>query len=147
LGGWNLSGIWRGRTGLPLGVTQTGGRPDLLDIEGAVNETCCSFGNLQYLNPAAFALVNVPASGRTARRGTSGATPLRGPGIWNLDLAIGKNFNLRENTRLELRGDLSNALNHTRYSGLATNMSGIGFGQITSTLPARVIQVQARIAF
>ena len=30
------------------------GRPDLIDIEGAVNQNCCSFGNLQYLNRAAF---------------------------------------------------------------------------------------------
>jgi hypothetical protein len=148
LGGWSISGIWRGRTGLPLGVTQTGGRPDLIDIENAVNGTCCSFGNLQYLNSAAFQLVTIPiASGRTIRRGTAGATALRGPGMWNLDLALGRNFNLKEKTKLELRADLSNALNHTQYSGLSTNLSGIGFGQITSTLPARVIQVQARISF
>ena len=148
LGGWNISGIWRARTGLPLGVTQTGGRPDLLDVEGAVNKTCCSFGNLQYLNPAAFALVTVPtASGRTIRRGTAGATALLGPGIWNLDLALGKSINLNENTKLELRADMSNAFNHTQYSGIATNMSGIGFGQVTSAAVARVIQVQARIAF
>jgi len=148
LGGWNLSGIWRGRTGLPLGVTQTGGRPDLIDPDKAVNKTCCSYGNLQYLNADAFSLLTAPsASGRTIRRGTAGATAFRGPGIWNLDLALGKNFNIRENTKLELRADMSNAFNHTQYSGLATNLSGIGFGAITSTLPARVIQVQARIAF
>jgi len=148
LGGWSVSGIWRARTGLPLGVTQTGGRPDLVDVANAVNKSCCSFGNLQYLNSAAFSLVTAPsASGRTIRRGTAGATALRGPGIWNLDLALGKNFALTENTKLEMRADLSNALNHTQYSGLSTNLSGIGFGQITSTLPARVIQVQARIGF
>src|SRR5207237_6483169 len=86
--GWQLSGIWRARTGLPLGVTQTGGRPDLIDFGNAVNQNCCSFGNLQYLNPAAFSLVTVPSSGRTIRRGTAGATALRGPGIWNLDLSM-----------------------------------------------------------
>ena len=128
-------------------VTQTGGRPDLIDLDKAVNKTCCSFGNLQYLNADAFSVLAVPSSGRTIRRGTAGATALRGPGIWNLDLALGKNFNIRENTKLELRADMSNAFNHTQYSGVATNLSGIGFGAVTSTLPARVIQVQARIAF
>src|SRR5439155_9264415 len=56
LGGWQISGIWKTQSGLPLIVTQTGGRPDILDIKSAVNTTCCSFGNVQYLNPAAFQL-------------------------------------------------------------------------------------------
>jgi hypothetical protein len=89
----------------------------------------------------------VPSSGRTIRRGNSGATPLRGPGIWNIDLAIAKNFRLNEGMRLELRADMVNALNHTQYSGIQTNMSGIRFGEITSALPARVVQAQARLAF
>jgi hypothetical protein len=147
LGGWSISGIWRARTGQPLGVTQTGGRPDLLDVKGAVNSNCCSFGNLQYLNPAAFALVTVPASARTIRRGTAGATALRGPGIWNVDLSFGKNFSLNEGTKLELKADLANALNHTQYSGIATNLSGIGFGQAIAAATARVIQLQLRLAF
>lgn len=148
LGGWQISGIWRARTGQPLGVTQTGGRPDVIDIEGAVNKNCCSYGNLQYLNPAAFALVPVPtASGRTIRRGHQNSTPLRGPGIWNLDLSMGKNFALTERTKLELKADMLNAFNHTQYSGMGTNMNGLAFGQITSTLPARVIQGQLRLTF
>jgi carboxypeptidase family protein len=147
LGGWNIAGIWRARTGQPLGVTQTGGRPDLLDVNGAVNTTCCSFGNLQYLNPAAFSLLTVPASGRTIRRGTAGATALRGPGIWNVDLALGKNFTLNEDLKLELKADMLNALNHTQYTGVQSNLSGVRPGEITSAAVARVIQVQLRLAF
>src|SRR5206468_1500997 len=108
LGGWNISGIWRARTGQPLGVTQTGGRPDLIDFSGAVNQNCCSFGNLQYFNPAAFSPVTVPSSGRTIRRGNMGATALRGPGIWNLDLSMGKSFRVSEATKFEVRADLVN---------------------------------------
>ena len=147
LGGWNISGIWKARTGQPLGVTQTGGRPDLLDVKGAVNTNCCSFGNLQYLNPAAFALVTVPGSARTIRRGTAGATALRSPGMWDVDLSFGKNFSLNEGTKLELKADMANALNHTQYNGIATNLSGIGFGQATAAATARVIQLQLRLSF
>ena len=86
-------------------------------------------------------------SGRTIRRGDSSATALRGPGIWNLDFSLGKNFSLTEGTRLELKADMVNALNHTQYNAIATNLNGIGFGQITGTATARVIQVQARFAF
>jgi TonB dependent receptor len=147
LGGWNISGIWKGRTGLPLGATQTGGRPDLIDFGNAVNTTCCSFGNLQYLNPAAFALVPVPSSGRTIRRGSMGATALRGPGIWNLDLSMAKTFKATERTNLEFKTDLLNAFNHTQYTTVQTNLSGIAFGQVQAAAQARTIQMQLRLSF
>jgi hypothetical protein len=147
-GGWRISGIWRARTGLPITVSQTGGRPDIVDFNGAVVKNCCSFGNLQYLNPAAFQLVTVnTASSRTIRRGHAGAAPLRGPGQSNLDLSIGKTFSLAETKELELKADMLNALNQTQYTSIATNMSGVNFGLVTGTSPARVIQLQLRLAF
>jgi hypothetical protein len=147
LGGWQLSGIWKARTGLPLGVTQTGGRPDIIDQDNAVNKECCSFGNLQYLNPAAFSKVLVPSSGRTIRRGSGSATAFRGPGIWNVDLSMSKAFPVTETTKFELRADLVNEFNHTQYNNPATNMDGLAFGQVTSAATARVIQVQLRLGF
>lgn len=148
LGGWQVSGIWKARTGLPLGVSQTGGRPDIIDFGNAVNTNCCSFGNLQYLNPAAFQRVTViTASGQTFQRGHANSAPLRGPGIWNVDLSLGKSFALRENTKLELKADMLNALNHTQYTAVATNLTGIGFGGVTGTASARVVQLQLRLAF
>jgi hypothetical protein len=155
LGGWEVSGIWRAQTGENLGVTQTGGRPDLLDIEGAVNKKCCSYGNLQYLNPAAFSQVPVSrASNRTERRGSMGNRPLRGPGSSTLDLSLGKHFSLAEKKTLEFKMDMLNAPNHTNYSAgtaqvpaISTDMNSITFGQATGTDPARTIQLQLRIVF
>src|SRR5262245_23878650 len=149
LGGWQVSGIWRSQTGQPIQISQTGGRPDLIDINNAINTQCCSYGNIQWLNPAAFQIQTVvSASGRTPRRGNMNVAALRGPGLWNLDLSLGKNINITENRKLELKADLSNALNHTEYfSSLGTNMSGVGFGRLNAARSPRTIQVQARIAF
>jgi hypothetical protein len=148
LGGWQISGIWKARTGLPLGVTQTGGRPDIIDFGNAVNKNCCSFGNLQYLNPAAFQRLTVPiASGQTIRRGNANSVPFRGPGIWNVDLSMAKTFRLAENEKLEFRADMLNAFNHTQYTSIATNLSGLAFGEANGTASARVIQLQLRLAF
>jgi len=148
LGGWQISGIWKTQSGLPLIVTQTGGRPDILDIKSAVNTTCCSFGNVQYLNPAAFQLVDVGrASNRTIRRGFAGAAPLRAPGITNVDISLGKTFPLSERKRLELKADMLNAFNHTQYTSIDTNLSGIQFGRAIGTASARVIQLELRLAF
>ena len=148
LGGWQISGIWKGRTGLPLGVSQTGGRPDIVSFDTAVNTKCCSYGNLQYLNPAAFSLLTVPtASGQTIRRGHANSAPFRGPGIWNVDLSLGKTFALRENTKLEFKTDMLNAFNHTQYNSIATSLSGLAFGEANGTASARVVQFQLRLAF
>jgi len=148
LGGWQFSGIFRANSGPALGVTQTGGRPDILDIKNQVNKECCGFGRLQYLNPAAYRLVPVSsASSRTVRRGEANATPVRGPGNWNVDFSLGKNFPITEGKTLELKADLQNALNHTQYINVSTNLSGINFGQVNGTRTARVVQLQLRFAF
>ena len=129
-------------------LTQTGGRPDLIDIEGAINKECCGFGNLLYLNRAAFVQLHVvTASGRTARRGHQSNSPLRSPGYSNLNLSIGKNFTLAEDKTLEFKADMQNALNQTQYASVATNLSNVNFGQVTSTYGARIVQLQLRLAF
>src|SRR4029453_1251138 len=93
LGGWQIAGIVKATTGEHLKVTQTGGRPDLVDNSGPAQKSCCRFGNLQYRNRAAFVqLPVVTASGRTARRGHESNSPLRMPGYSNLNLSLGKNF-------------------------------------------------------
>ena len=148
-GGWQVSGIWRSQTGSPIQINQTGGRPDLLDIGNALNKECCGYGKIQWLNPAAFKLVPViSASGRAQRRGEMNVAALRGPGLWNVDVSLGKNITLTEKRKLELKADMSNFLNHTEYySAMGTNMSSVGFGKLNGARSPRTIQVQARIAF
>jgi hypothetical protein len=150
LGGWQVAGIWRAQTGQPIQITQTGGRPDLLDIKGAINKECCGYGNIQYLNATAFQTVRVvtATSGRTERRGEMNVAALRGPGLWNVDISLGKSISLTEKQKLELKSDIGNVFNHTEYfSSIQTNISSAGFGRFTAARPARTIQVQARIAF
>jgi hypothetical protein len=148
LGGWGLSSIFRINSGEPINITQTGGRPDLIDWDNAINKECCSYGNMQYLNAAAFRLVPVStASSRTVRRGNLGNAALRGPGMWNIDMSLNRDFRLGEGKRAELRADLTNALNHTQYNRIQTNMNTVGFGQVNATRPQRKVQVQLRLAF
>jgi hypothetical protein len=148
LGGWGISGIFRVNSGEPINITQTGGRPDLINWEGAINTQCCSFGNLQYLNAAAFQQVPVSqASSRTIRRGHLGNAALRGPGMWNIDLSLNREFRITESKRVELRSEFTNALNHTQYNRVQTSMSAVGFGQVNATRPSRKVQVQLRVAF
>jgi len=64
-----------------------------------------------------------------------------------MDLSLGKQFSLGESRNLEFKADLLNALNHTQYTDISTNLANIEFGQAIATKPARVIQLQLRLAF
>jgi len=147
--GWQISSIFTAATGQPIVITQpsswAGSRPDY--VGGAAllqgyRET------LQYLNRAVFAPVRViTASAATERPGTIGRNPLRGPGFWNVDVSLAKNFHLTERLRLQVRGDFFNALNHTNLSGLSTSINAANFGRLTSTRGARVAQLNTRLTW
>ena len=150
LGGWQISGILTASTGFPVNVTNGNSsypsdRPDLVP---GVDPTFSNYtSTLSYLNPAAF--VGVPivkASGAGARPGDLGRYALRAPGAWNLDASLAKNFELTERFKLQLRGDLFNAFNHTNLGGLVANISKSTFGRLTSAT-SRSIQIGARLTF
>ncbi|MBM2812386.1 MAG: TonB-dependent receptor plug [Chloroflexi bacterium] len=154
LGGWDVAGIVRARSGAPIEITQTSSRtsrPDLVgSVSDALNGECCRPGSLQYLNPAAFRLVPINTlSGAAIRPGTIGHNALRGPGYVVLDLSIGKDVSLPgARADLSVRADILNALNRTNYGGVRTNLSVANFGQVFSTAGTpRKVQFQARLTF
>ena len=148
-GSWTLGGILTARSGEPLGITQTSSlqvnRPDYIGgnpIADNYNQT------RQYLNKAAFALVPlIAASGATARPGNLGWGAVRGPGMWNLDVSLGKNFKLRETVRLQIRSDMFNIINHVNPSNISTGLNASDFGQIRGTTGQRIVQLNARLSW
>ncbi len=149
LGGWQISSIIRAQTGYAQLITQSSSTPaQRADYVGAQAVLSNYQETLQYLNPAAFAAIPVSkASGAPVRPGNAGPGIVRGPGMWNLDFSFAKNFNITESAKLQIRTDMFNALNHTNLSGLRTSINDPRFGQLLSTLGARVIQLNARITF
>ena len=149
IGGWQVSGIFRAQTGEPLVITQPSSipnsRPDYVGGNAVMDDYRQT---LVYLNRAAF--LRVPtgaASGATVRPGNLGVGAIRGPGLWNMDASIGKEFLLKEKWKFQFRTDLFNAFNHTNFSNPTTNITSGTFGRILSTRGARVIQLNARLSF
>jgi hypothetical protein len=152
LGGWQISGILRANTGLPVTVTQTssipGQRGDF--IGGGPVKFENYRDTLQYLNPAVFQLIPVSAaSGAPIRPGNVGRGSIREPGLWNLDFSLAKAFRvpIREAGRLQLRADMFNSLNHTSLTGLRTSRNDSFFGRLLSTRGSRLMQVGAVLSF
>lgn len=165
-GGWELSGIGTARTGrpvniavnrsaadLPNGAASTPGdgappqRPDF--VPGQTFYASARTPD-QWFNPAAF---RVPA------RGVWGNFPrnfLRGPGLWQMDLAVAKRTRLTERFGLQFRGELFNLFNRAQYGQPNANISQPAqFGRITSVVNGtptgsggpRQVQLMLRLEF
>ena len=146
VGGWQMNGIYTWQRGFPITIqaADLGGLNDAVGTNRADLVGDPNVGNrtiTQWFNTAAFAQ---PAAGSF---GTSGRNILRGPGVNNLDLAVFKNFELGRGTRLQFRLESFNALNHTQFNGVSTNLTSANFGVVTSARPGRINQLGLKFIF
>jgi hypothetical protein len=176
LNGWQLSGIYRYQTGQPFNVTANiaglsgYGVTGTQQVEGARlallnNPGSGSSGDpYRMFDTSAFAAPNFGSQGFE-----SGRNFLRVGPINSWDLALSKEFRVKERVKFEIRLDAFNALNHTQFNGvnsqanfaspgsttitnLPFNASGAlvnlnGFGTVNSVRPPRNMQLSARFQF
>jgi len=146
IGGWQVNGIYTWQRGFPITITAAdlGGLNDTFGTNRADLVGDPNVGErtvTRWFNAAAFAQ---PAPGAL---GTLGRNTERGPGVNNLDLALFKNFSLARGVRLQFRLESFNALNHTQFANVSTNLSAPNFGVVTSARPARINQLGLKILF
>jgi hypothetical protein len=160
IGSWELSGIVSAQSGLPLtlyagqDISQTGiGSDRAQQVSSQVySKGVCATTTpcIQWLNPAAFTL---PPTGTF---GNVGKGEFRGPGFFNWDMGVFKNFPIKENLSVQFRGELFNAFNHTNLmttnTGVSnqnpvTTRSGAGFGNILAANDPRIIQLALKVVF
>jgi hypothetical protein len=160
-GGWSVSGITIYRTGAPFSVNFAvpssvigwwSGRADA--VAGADVYTGQS-GSHDVVNGVQWFNVNAFAPPAKWQYGNSQRNTVFGPGFWNWDIGVQKNFAITERYRLQLRADGLNAFNHfnlsnpsatipnTRDGGLADPRAGKIFGGSGS----RVIQLGLKLMF
>jgi len=149
LGGYTIAGIFTARTGTPFSIfdsTNSLNGPSgygipryipLSSIASFQTGTAISGGpgtnnftvltlpgaNVTPLNPALgisdFGPFPANMTGRNA---------FRGPGAWNLDLALSKSFALTERMKLEFRAEGFDLLNHHNFYVNALNLNAANFG-------------------
>jgi hypothetical protein len=80
--------------------------------------------------------------------GTVGRDSLRGPGLSDVNFSLGKNFSIWRESKLQIRIDTTNVLNHPSF-GLPDNYIGPGHNaQITSvTVGGRAVELLGKISF
>lgn len=155
LKGWQLSGIFAAYTGAPFTVTTSNVDPAGLGLLGnsaassRPDMVCDPNANAphtigQWWNTACFA----PVPQGQVRPGNAGRGVIRGPGFWNFDTSLMKNFSFKERVNLQFRGETFNTLNHANPAGFgSTNITSTLFGQITSYRAPRRIQLALKLTF
>lgn len=136
LGNWSVDTIVTARSATPVNVISGAGlfgvfsvaRPDVLQgVPLYIDDPAVAGG--RRINRAAF---TVPPAGR---QGTLGRNALRGFPLWQLDLALRRQFNLTERVNLQLRGEFFNLFNHPNFADPVNSLSNVAFfGQSTLML-------------
>jgi len=151
-GGWQLSGIVQMQTGAPfhvtianptqfLGVTNSAWRPDVVG-DWRVEDP----GPDGWVRKEAFEVPRNPDG--TFRYGNMGRNSLVGPGLFNADAALMKDFRIAGDRRLQFRWEVFNATNHPSYGLPNTNLSSVDFGKIRGTVSApRQMQFGVKFVF
>ena len=172
LNGWQLSGIYRYQTGGPFNLSATinglsgYGLTGTQQLEGARIVVLKNPGTGNSSDPykqfdvTAFQAPNFGSTSLESGRNFMRVGPLNS---W--DLALSKEFRIKESMKFEIRLDAFNALNHTQFDGInggavfsapgsttITNLANdtnqrTGFGAATSTRPPRNMQLSARFEF
>ena len=160
LGGWQLSGTLRvvsgsvfelragGSSASNLNATGNTQRPDLVKSSVAISGQVGP--GTTWFDTSAFATVN-----DLNRFGTSPFYLLHGPGLFNLDLALARNFRLTERFNLQLRAQAINFTNTPHFSNPTGDINSANFGRVNGLantgrdggVDARQFELNAKLSF
>jgi hypothetical protein len=157
IGGWQVSGLMRYRSGLPTTITNAGVYPtNYLNSAIAIlrpGATLPANGNgfNQNGNPSIFRETAGAMSsfmgqypGRVGQRGI-----IRTNGMFNVDLAVAKAFFLPwEGHRIQFRAEAFNAFNNVNFFNPSLRLDRPStFGEFQNVMPPRVLQFALRYEF
>jgi hypothetical protein len=166
-GGWTLSQNFFARSGLPLTVLDStatvsnysaGGNTPYLpaQVVGAGQGACNQYG-ANCLNQAGFSTAGLLTSYPNQVRNS-----FRGPGFFDSDLSVNKNFKLTERVAFGIGANLYNVFNHPNFAQPVDTYGAGNFGSTFETtapptgpygsffagLPSgRIIQFQGKVVF
>ena len=149
---WELATVYQAQTGMPFTVsvfgdtanagTTLGENPIRANYTGQPVFTSGTNTAAEWFNTAAFAAPPAYTFGNVGRN------TVEGPGMQIMDLAVTRDFHLRESLRLQVRAEMFNALNHTNFGTPNRFVNTPQFGTITMAMhPGREAQFSARITF
>jgi hypothetical protein len=140
--GWQVSGVFLAKTGLPFTVItgsdgpgsgnvdgSNGDRPNLLDPNVLGRSIANPDTSRTLLPRSAFGFIAA-----TDSRGTLGSNTFRRGGIRNMNAALSRSWILHSDWHATLRGESINFFNTPQFADPNPDLSSPAFGKITNTL-------------
>ena len=163
VGGWQLNGILSRYSGTPFTVGSSGSSvnaPGNTQTAEQILPTVSILGGhgigangASYFNPLAFAPVT------TVSFGNSGRDILRGPGVFNVNASIFRNFVISERFKMQFRMETFNLTNTAQFGNPGATVSSAtfnsdgsvkalnGYTQITSASNERQLRFALKLTF
>lgn len=179
VGGWQITNITTFQRGFPFSILCNNNLLDLTtftqrctqigspypsgfhkDINHWFNNTVSSGPTTAYAGSCVAANLSgvsycQPLAGQF---GVSGRDIIRGPGINNWDMGLGKDFKFTEGISFQFRAEAFNVFNHHQYgfdpftstgigAPIGNNPNNPGFGQVQAAHPGRILQLGGKLVF
>jgi hypothetical protein len=147
ISGWQIAGLVRGQAGDTVLVSQATNNNSSLGYAvqrpNRVSDPNQFDGRTvaKYFNTGAF------TAAPQFVIGTSPRNPIRGPGLQNADLMIGKTFGITERVNLEFRAEAFNVSNTPPLNDPNGTFGSAAFGSITSAGNPRDFEFVAKLHF
>ena len=171
LSNWQIAPLIRAATGQPLNLnygsaaagtdfSRTGlqnDRPNQILPDYHATSPNCSSSPIcvQFLNPLAFSS-SIPVGSY----GNLGRNAVRGPGTFNFDVALSRQFRITERFNLQARAEAFNLINHANFVGnispagmiasltlMTQNAAAATFGQPQAAFDPRILQFALKATF
>lgn len=157
LGGWQINGITTANSGTPHQIFQNfnidngdagSNRPDEVGPVPLSHSRPRGQQVAEFFNTSSFVTQTLANGSGTYRFGNAGKNTMVGPGTYDWDFSLYKNFNIRERGQLQIRGEFFNLFNRAIFGQPNTTSDSFGFGALTNTyIDPREIQLAVRLTF
>jgi hypothetical protein len=147
ISGWQVAGLVRVQSGDTVAVSQATNNNSSLGFgtqrPNRVSDpnTLATRSASQWFNTAAFTAVPQFVIGNSSRN------PVRGPGLQNADLMIGKTFRITERLNMEFRAEAFNMTNTPPLNDPSGSFGSAAFGTITTAGNPRDFEFALKVHF
>jgi hypothetical protein len=149
LSGWQVSGITRLTTGVPIHINQSGD----LSLCGCEEGGSPNYagGTIHTFDPRRegnqYFAADQFTSETLGKFGTARHSFFSGPGLNNTDMALQKFTRFGERVSWEFRAEFFNVFNHAQFNNPGGDYNSSNFGIVRSARDPRIGQVASKISF